>query len=176
MTRVQAISWDTRKMTASWPADWAEPKAGRNCPMCANQGQEDNGFGVRFLEGEYADVFLQRLDLCLGYSIAIWKHGHVAELTELSAQALAGFTAETVRAAMALEDLFTPAKVNFETLGNSLPHLHTHIVLRYLGDPAPGKPLLNAPGVEPRSNIDENRLNQQLNDLRSLMSGRAAAR
>lgn len=31
--------------------------------------------------------------------------------------------------------------MNFQTLGNALPHLHTHIVPRYIGDPAPGEPL-----------------------------------
>jgi diadenosine tetraphosphate (Ap4A) HIT family hydrolase len=143
--------------------------------MCGGDGQEDSGFGVRFLEGEFADVFLQRLDLCPGYSIAIWKHDHVAELTELSAEALAGFTAETVLAAKVLEALFAPAKINFETLGNSIPHLHTHIVLRYVGDPAPGQPLLNAPGVDPQHNIDEDRFQQQVSELRSLASQQAAA-
>lgn len=134
--------------------------------MCGNQGQEDNGYGARFLQGEYADVFLQRLDLCPGYSIAIWKHGHVAELTELTPSGLQGFTEETIRASRAIEATFRPAKMNFETLGNALPHLHTHIVPRYLGDPAPGRPLLGAPGVEPQHNLPESVFNETLAALR----------
>lgn len=157
-------------MVATWPSDWAERKAGVGCAMCGNLGKEDNGFGVRFLEGEYADVFLQRLDLAPGYTIAIWKHGHVAELTELSSDALAGFTAEAVRAGRAIEQLFKPAKMNFETLGNGLPHLHTHIVPRYLGDPAPGWPLLGAAGVDPKDDMPEERFSQQLADLRTLVA------
>ena len=31
-------------------------------------------------------------------------------------------------------------KMNYETLGNSLPHLHTHLVPRYTDDPRPGQP------------------------------------
>lgn len=30
--------------------------------------------------------------------------------------------------------------MNFEMLGNSLPHLHTHVVPRYLDDGEPGRP------------------------------------
>jgi len=33
---------------------------------------------------------------------------------------------------------FDPAQVNYLTLGNQLPHLHTNVVLRYVDDPAPG--------------------------------------
>jgi diadenosine tetraphosphate (Ap4A) HIT family hydrolase len=31
--------------------------------------------------------------------------------------------------------------MNYQLLGNSVPHLHVHLVPRYLDDPAPGKPL-----------------------------------
>jgi diadenosine tetraphosphate (Ap4A) HIT family hydrolase len=32
-------------------------------------------------------------------------------------------------------------KLNFLTLGNSVPHLHTHVLPRYRNDPAPGGPI-----------------------------------
>ncbi len=31
--------------------------------------------------------------------------------------------------------------MNYQILGNAVPHLHCHIVPRYFGDPAPGRPL-----------------------------------
>jgi diadenosine tetraphosphate (Ap4A) HIT family hydrolase len=31
--------------------------------------------------------------------------------------------------------------MNFQILGNAVPHLHCHIIPRFYGDPAPGKPL-----------------------------------
>jgi diadenosine tetraphosphate (Ap4A) HIT family hydrolase len=38
--------------------------------------------------------------------------------------------------------------MNYETLGNSLPHLHTHLLPRYLVDPRPGRPFpLPDPGT-----------------------------
>jgi hypothetical protein len=49
-----------------WPASWYELRAGRGCGMCANQGMEDSGWGVRFLQGGYADVFLWRSGVVRG--------------------------------------------------------------------------------------------------------------
>jgi hypothetical protein len=39
--------------------------------MCANQGMEDIGWGVRFLEGGFADVFLWRSGVVRGHAVAI---------------------------------------------------------------------------------------------------------
>jgi diadenosine tetraphosphate (Ap4A) HIT family hydrolase len=109
--------------------------------MCANQGMEDSGWGVRFLQGGYADVFLQRSGVVRGYAVAIWKHRHVAEPTQLPAEQAAGFWLDTLRAGAAIERHLHPVKLNYLTLGNALPHLHTHIVPRYADDPVPGHPL-----------------------------------
>jgi len=94
-----------------------------------------------FCQGRYADVFLWRSGVVRGYAVAIWKHGHVAEPTQLPGDQAAGFWLETLRAGAAIERHLRPVKLNYLTLGNVLPHLHTHIVARYDDDPAPGGPL-----------------------------------
>jgi diadenosine tetraphosphate (Ap4A) HIT family hydrolase len=109
--------------------------------MCANQGLEDSGWGVRFLRGGQADVLLQRSGGVRGYAVAIWKHGHVVEPTQLPAEQAAGFWLETLHAGAAIERHLRPVKLNYLTLGNGLPHLHTHIVPRYADDPFPGRPV-----------------------------------
>jgi diadenosine tetraphosphate (Ap4A) HIT family hydrolase len=124
-----------------WPRSWHELKTGKGCGMCAHQGQEDSGWGVRFLEGSWADVFLWRSGSVRGYAVAIWKHRHVAEPTQLPAEQAAGFWLETLRAGAAIERHLRSVKLNYLTLGNALPHLHTHIVPRYADDPVPGRPL-----------------------------------
>jgi diadenosine tetraphosphate (Ap4A) HIT family hydrolase len=45
------------------------------------------------------------------------------------------------RAGAAIASVFQPIKMNSQLLGNAIPHLHWHIVPRYYGDPAPGRPL-----------------------------------
>ena len=41
----------------------------------------------------------------------------------------------------AIDAAFQPMKINLMTLGNWSPHLHTHVVPRYVDDPAPGNPI-----------------------------------
>jgi diadenosine tetraphosphate (Ap4A) HIT family hydrolase len=109
--------------------------------MCKMVGLEDNGFGVVVLEGEYCDVILQRARPTPGYCVAIWKRGHQSELADLDDLELAGYWRENAKVARALQQVYEPAKVNYQVLGNGVPHIHTHIILRYLDDPAPGAPL-----------------------------------
>jgi hypothetical protein len=54
-----------------WPASRHELRAGTGCGMCANQGMEDSGWGVRFLQGADADVRLWRSGVVRGYVVAI---------------------------------------------------------------------------------------------------------
>jgi diadenosine tetraphosphate (Ap4A) HIT family hydrolase len=55
--------------------------------------------------------------------------------------AAAGFWADVTAVRKAIADELQPAKVNYLTLGNWVPHLHTHVVPRYPDDPAAGGPI-----------------------------------
>lgn len=39
-----------------------------------------------------------------------------------------------------LYGVFEPAQINYLTYGNSVPHLHTYLLLRYVDDSSPGIP------------------------------------
>jgi diadenosine tetraphosphate (Ap4A) HIT family hydrolase len=43
--------------------------------------------------------------------------------------------------AKAIYDCFTPQKINYELLGNQVPHLHWHLFPRYPEDPNALKPV-----------------------------------
>jgi diadenosine tetraphosphate (Ap4A) HIT family hydrolase len=124
-----------------WPADWDERKRGKDCPMCAEGRPEDNGFGPRVFAGKYTDAYLQRRDVGQpGYAIAIWRGRHVAELTELTKDEARQYLDEVLRIARAIETHYQPIKMNFDILGNTVPHLHTHILPRYREDGSPMAP------------------------------------
>jgi diadenosine tetraphosphate (Ap4A) HIT family hydrolase len=127
--------------TAAWPDDWDERKAGAGCPLCASLGPDDNDFSLAVAELDWIEVRLERRSRLPGYCIAVWRHRHVAEPFELAPDEAAGYWREVTRLAGALADEFRPVKMNLMTLGNAVPHLHTHVVPRYLDDPAPGGPL-----------------------------------
>jgi diadenosine tetraphosphate (Ap4A) HIT family hydrolase len=126
-----------------WPNDWDERRRGKDCAMCADGGRADNDFGLRVLEGRFSDAYLQRADVRQpGYTIVVWRGRHVSDPTELSADEASGYFSEVLRVGRAIEQHYRPIKMNFEMLGNSLPHLHTHVIPRYLDDGAPGTPAL----------------------------------
>ena len=126
---------------SGWPDDWSERKAGRDCALCATLGRGDNDYTVAVGELPWSQVGLERRSRLPGYCIVVWKGRHVAEPTQLDPDEAAGYWADVVAVARAIEAEFQPAKVNLLTLGNWVPHLHTHVLPRYLDDPAPGGPI-----------------------------------
>lgn len=62
--------------------------------------------------------------------------GHVNELFELSDSELALFTQDVARAARAMKAAFNPAKINYGAYSDKLPHLHMHLVPKYVDGPS----------------------------------------
>ena len=131
-------------MQRGWmPRDqWDALVRGDGCPLCAELSQPDqvNAFGF-----PVADLGVSRLRLATnqaarGYCVLICRH-HVREPFELAAEDHARYWQDLMWAGRAIQAVFEPIKLNFQLLGNLVPHLHTHIVPRYYGDPAPGRPL-----------------------------------
>jgi diadenosine tetraphosphate (Ap4A) HIT family hydrolase len=99
----------------------------------------------------------------------IWRGRHVTEPTELDDAEAAGYWAEVLAVARALISVYKPLKMNYETLGNSLPHLHTHLIPRYTEDPRPGQPFpLSA--RQPGTKIPEPQLLSDAQMLRHLLA------
>lgn len=127
--------------TTGWPEDWDERKAGRDCPLCSSLGLGDNDHTVAVAELGHTEVRLERRSRLPGYVIVVWRHGHVAEPHQLPPEAVAGYWSDVTAVARVVELLYRPMKVNLLTLGNQVPHLHTHVIPRYHDDPAPGAPI-----------------------------------
>jgi diadenosine tetraphosphate (Ap4A) HIT family hydrolase len=81
-----------------------------------------------------------RADIQRGLTIAVFRGRHAVEPTELTDDEASRYGREVLRVGRAIEAAFSPVKVNYDVLGNSVPHLHTHIVPRYADDPRPGWP------------------------------------
>lgn len=152
----------------TWPIDWTERRAGRDCPMCAEGRPAETPFGVGIFEGACSSAHLRRGHWQRGYAFVIWRGRHIAEVTELSAEEAAAYWEEVLTVARALDALYEPAKLNILILGNETPHLHTHIVPRYVDDPAPGRPLTDADVEAPPRPEEE--LQRDAISLRALLS------
>lgn len=121
---------------------WDALVRGEGCPLCAvvaaSELANEEGFFV-------ADLAFSRLRLAAnqyvkGYCVLICRR-HVREPYELSKEDRAVFFEDMMRVGLALERVFSPMKMNFNILGNAVPHLHAHILPRYYGDPAPHSPI-----------------------------------
>ena len=135
--------------------------------MCASGRPDETAFGIRIFAGAVSDAYLQRSSIQRGYTIVIWRGRHVAEPTELESDEATSYWLEVLRVARALEVHMRPVKVNYNLLGNSIPHLHTHVIPRYAADPRPGSPF-PFPETDPPP-FDESMLRSDVEALRGLL-------
>jgi diadenosine tetraphosphate (Ap4A) HIT family hydrolase len=124
-----------------WPADWPAVKRGDGCLLCDFLHTEDPAWGLRIYTGQVANAYLATVGQIRGYCWVIWRDGHVCEPTDLDPTDAQRFFADMLTVGRVLQDLLDPAKLNFELLGNKIPHLHAHVVPRPQVDPHPGGPL-----------------------------------
>jgi diadenosine tetraphosphate (Ap4A) HIT family hydrolase len=150
-----------------WPQAFYAVRRGEGCGMCAQGRPEEVPSGTRIFAGSVSDAYLQRADIQRGYTVVVWRGRHVAEPTELSREEAAAYWLEVLRVARALERHLQPVKMNYNVLGNSLPHLHTHVLPRYADDPRPGWPF-PFPETDP-SSIDERAFTADVAALRRLL-------
>jgi diadenosine tetraphosphate (Ap4A) HIT family hydrolase len=123
-----------------WPPSFYAVRRGEDCPICAEGRSDETEFGIRIHAGEVSDAYLQRAAVQRGYTIVVWRGRHVAEPTELSEAEAAAYWRELLHVGRGLERVLEPVKLNYELLGNSMPHLHAHVLPRYADDPRPGWP------------------------------------
>ena len=147
-----------------WPQSFYELRRGEGCPMCEQGRPDETEYSARFFAGQVSDAYLQRANIQRGYSVVIWRGRHVAEPTELSAEEASQYWQELLEAGRRLERHLEPVKLNYDILGNSLPHLHTHVIPRYADDPKPGWPF-PFPEDEPGP-IDEEAFRRDVEALR----------
>lgn len=123
-----------------WPARFYERRRGIGCPICLEGRPDENDGGVRFLAGDLTDAFLNRAAIQRGFTQVYFRARHVVEPTELTPEESVGFWNELLAVGRLLERVFEPVKLNYQLLGNSVPHLHAHVIPRYADDPRPEWP------------------------------------
>jgi diadenosine tetraphosphate (Ap4A) HIT family hydrolase len=68
-----------------------------------------------------------------GFCRVIWQ-GHVREMTDLSSGDRAHFMSVVFAVEETLRELMKPDKINLASLGNLTPHLHWHVIPRFVDD------------------------------------------
>lgn len=75
-----------------------------------------------------------------GYTVVLAKT-HATELFHLAEEESGQFVRDMNRVAKAIAQAFGARKMNYELLGNTVPHLHWHVVPRYDWDANPTRPI-----------------------------------
>ena len=68
-----------------------------------------------------------------GYLRVIWN-AHVAEMSELGGPERTRLLAAVHAVELALREVLAPDKINLASLGNQVPHLHWHVIPRFVDD------------------------------------------
>lgn len=119
----------------TWPDSWEARKRGDSCPFCSDVAAQS------FWRGRASDALLERKGIANGHAVVAFRGRHAASLTDLTAAELAAFWQDIQDVGRMVERVFSPCHMNYMLLGNIVPHLHVHVVPRYLDDSAPERPL-----------------------------------
>lgn len=121
--------------------EWRSLVDGTRCPICKMVAStEDNPLDLYVGRLPLSIVRLSRNQMARGYTV-VYCQRHVIEPFDLTPQERQQFFDDVLAVAQALQRIYQPLKLNYQILGNSVPHLHCHIMPRYHGDPAPHAPL-----------------------------------
>ena len=101
----------------------------KNCSYCS-EGELLDAFGIKICELPMSKVILFREQSHRGRVIVACKK-HVDDITCLTREERAQFTEDVNRTAEALHELFHPDKINFGAYGDTMHHLHFHLVPKY---------------------------------------------
>jgi diadenosine tetraphosphate (Ap4A) HIT family hydrolase len=122
-------------MIRTWPEDWESRKQGAGCPFCTDLTSRS------FHSGRISEALLERHAIATGHAAVVFRRRHVSTFTALAPDELADYWLDIQDVGRAIERVFKPCHVNYQLLGNIVPHLHVHVVPRYLDDSAPERPL-----------------------------------
>jgi diadenosine tetraphosphate (Ap4A) HIT family hydrolase len=135
-----------------------------DCPMCRRWEKEKD---LRVVELPHSYVTLNRDQFFPGYTLLFTKD-HVTELFHLDRDVRSALMEEVSAVAGALFAIFKPAKINYELLGNMVPHIHWHIVPRFPSEPLWPRPIWAEAHEEVILSADEYR--QRIEIIRSALS------
>jgi diadenosine tetraphosphate (Ap4A) HIT family hydrolase len=100
----------------------------------------------------------------------IFDPRHAARPDQLTAEEWTAFCGDLYRSQRAIVEVTRPDHLNIESLGNVVPHLHWHIIPRYVDDPRWGMPVWTTPlSAMPEAHLEAADRAQLLDRLRAAL-------
>lgn len=98
-----------------------------DCPLCIEDG------GICLVRTKQYRIVAPREPEFLGLIRVIWNE-HVVEMTDLEILPRNDFMRAVYFVEESVRQMMNPDKINLASLGNAVPHLHWHIIPRWLDD------------------------------------------
>jgi len=125
-------------------SSWEARVRGVECPLDAPRpASNDHWDFIAALS--VSSLYLATNQTYRGQCQLVFDTRHAARPDQLTPDEWTAFCADLFAAQGAVVRTVHPDHVNIESLGNVVPHLHWHIVPRYLGDPRWGAPIWTTP-------------------------------
>lgn len=106
-----------------------------NCPLCervTNTQNQNYPYLIHEFKNSY--LYLGEHQYYRGYCVLVTKK-HYREMTDLPEVERIEVFQEMMKAHQAIQNVFKPQKMNLESLGNVVDHVHWHFFPRYADDP-----------------------------------------
>jgi diadenosine tetraphosphate (Ap4A) HIT family hydrolase len=123
---------------------WQTLVDGDGCQMDAPR-PASNDFWDLVAPLSVSSLYLAKNQTYRGQCSLIFDVRHAARPDQLTASEWSAFCADLFAAQHAVIAVTQPDHINVESLGNVVPHLHWHIIPRYVGDPRWGMPIWTTP-------------------------------
>ncbi len=141
-----------------------------DCPFCSKLAARDAVPAEEVVwRFPHSIAFLGPWQFYRGYCVLVSRL-HARELSELPDEVRHDYLDEMCLLARAIEQACRPHKLNYELLGNQVPHLHWHLFPRFADDPARLSPVWLAIDRAERDPAERERLLGRRSDRSTTVS------
>lgn len=102
----------------------------KDCQYCLNREAIEN-FGRIAFETKTSIIIVFKDQTHKGRMCVAYKKDHVADICDLSPEDRIAFINDVVACANAIKEVYHPDRVNYGAYGDTLGHLHFHLVPKY---------------------------------------------
>lgn len=137
------------------------------CPACARLERTRAGLDPKFIcELKQSYVLLHKHQPYPGWCSLFTKQ-HFDHLDLMPATAQRELWDDVMQVAGAIRRAFSPRRINYENLGNVVPHVHWHVIPRYAHpeDPDPSNVVWVRPKTELEGGVDPEKARQLISRL-----------
>lgn len=104
-----------------------------NCLYC-NKNEVQKDLMIEICDLNVSTVFLFKEQTYKGRCVVAYKD-HAKELFDLKGEELLAFMEDVNAVARAINEAYSPAKINYGAYSDKLPHLHIHLAPKYVDGP-----------------------------------------